>query len=271
MYRSPQEYIDAHNEACDKLGLPMQDRAVPTISEARLMLNTGWFVRRGDPYGQFGLYVKNYVYATRIMTRHSTESVCINLRMLAQMPEYAPRKRQQFQSLIFSLDMGPLCGLKTSIIVYTDGALWIMGARTRDEYMLAVSHFLRILVDSKMFKARNIFVAEETIINTVSSGTIPEEISTTTLQGKFPGYVNWRKTRFSGASVTLWPKGREVTCKKIVSLAFGASTNFVIIGYKLKEECGWALFVFIYMLWSSRVIVRKRKRLGFTDMPQELV
>ena len=265
MYRSPQEYVDAHNEACDKLGLPPDGRVGPTLEQAKTMLETGWFVRRGDPYGQFGLYVKNYVYATKIKTRNQDENekVCINLRMLAQIQGFAPRTRQSFQSLIYGLDIKSFC-LKTSIIVYTDGDLWVMGARTRDEYLLAVSHFLRILVDCKMFKARNVFVAKETIINTVSSGMVPSEISTNTLQTKFPGYVNWRKTRFTGASITLWPKGPGITCRKIVGLAFG-SNNFVMIGYRLKEECLLALFVFVYMLWSSRVIVKKRRRIGFAD------
>jgi hypothetical protein len=139
-----------------------------------------------------------------------------------------------------------------------------MGARTRDEYLLAVSHLLRILVECKMFKARDIYVSKEIIINTVSSGTLPEDVSTKLLQTKFQSSVNLRKPRFSGASITIWPSGPGIECDKIVGLAFD-SKKFVMIGYRLKTECALALYIFIYMLWCSRVIARKRKRLGFAE------
>jgi TATA-box binding protein (TBP) (component of TFIID and TFIIIB) len=265
---SAQEYVDAHNNACDKLGISIQDRVGPTVEQAAKMLESGWCVRPGEPYGQFSLRVKNYVYSTKLITATQSygaeQSIRVNLRMLAQMQQYAPRTRQSFQSLIFGLDMGPSSGIKTSVIVYMDGGLLVMGARTRDEYLLAISHLLRILVESKMFKARDIYVAPETIINTVSSGTLPEDVSTKTLQGKFPSLVNLRKLRFSGASITIWPSGPDIQCDKIVGLAFD-SKKFVMIGYRLKEECALALYIFIYMLWSSRVITRKRRRLGFAE------
>lgn len=251
-----QEYISRYQEAVEYLGV--QSCPVPTEAQVEKMRADGWLVESENPEEKFSLKVQNLVMCTNLVSLNGNPIFFNLVRICDRLKKYGAISRKAFKSVIFSID-SPEGAVSAVVILYSRGAVLVMGIRTEDEFYQAICKIIRILsTDSELGIGPMRMENTPRIINMVSSGSIPSSTNLDTLLRNYPDFVTMRKQQFSGATITLMTNG-SCACKKIVGLAFD-SEKFVVNGYRQRIECQSALYILLFFMWSSRTIKRKKRQ-----------
>ena len=222
------------------------------------MAKDGFLVNPENPGRNFGLEIQNIVMCARLVDRNKNPIHFDLVTLAARMARFGAKSRNAFKSVIFTIDT-PDDTASAVIILYSKGDLMVMGIRAVKEFYQAVTHLIRILrIDSGLNIGSLRMEKEPKVTNVVSSGKLPTATNTEALLASYRSIVTMRKKTFTGASISLVAPNRP-ECKKIVCLAFD-SVNFVVNGYRESVECDAAMYIFAYILWSSRTAARRKRK-----------